>query len=156
MGMMSRLGGEWKTITGGQIYAGGAWRTLVAIQIYSGGTWRQVANFTPPPSGGTGGTITVAASPNPCGTTRSAGIITTPTCTVTPSGGLAPYTYAWSILDGGLATIANPTLASTTFTRSSVPPNTEIDEIARCVVTDSLGTQATATVQLFFDHESLN
>jgi hypothetical protein len=151
MTMKIRLGG-WKDITGGKVYAGSAWRSLVAIKVYANGAWRDVANFSPPgPSGA--GTISATASPNPCGAVGLTRTVVTPLCTVTPSGGTAPYTYAWSITVG-TCTINSPTSASTRFTKTGVNSGTEYDATAQCVVTDALGSTATVTVSLFFEHDS--
>lgn len=156
MTMLTRLGGEWKTITASKVYVSGAWRTIVAIKIYAGGAWRDVANFTPPATGGGGGgggTLAAVAEPSPCTGFAANSVVTTEPCTITPSGGLAPYTYAWSIISG-TATIASPTSATTTFQKTGVPLGLTREATARCAVTDSLGTSTTVTVSLSFEHDS--
>jgi hypothetical protein len=150
MPIQVRFGGAWRAITGAQVYAGGAWRQLVAAQVYSGGAWRQVANFTPPGGGGGGGgSLAVTTSSNaisglgaPSSTT-----VTTNSVTATPSGGLAPYTYAWSFVstDGQSYTINSNAVATTTVTGSGLPLDTANTCTIHCVVTDSLGTTATTS-----------
>lgn len=58
--------------------------------------------------------------------------ITTNTITTTPTGGVAPYTYAWSFVSGDAVTVLSPTSAATQF-RS----NTTASAVYACTVTDS-------------------
>lgn len=153
MGMLVRLGGAWQTITKAKIFASGSWRDIVAAKIYAGGAWVDAANFTPSGSGGGGsGTLSLSVSPNPCQGTSTGSTVTTSYCTVTPSGGKAPFTYAWSITSGSCS-INYPTQAFTSFTKTGVALHTEADAVAKCVVTDSLGATASITVDLQFFHE---
>ena len=153
MPLQVRVGGAWKTISGVKVFKGGSWRTIKALLVYANGAWRTVANFTPAgPSGGGGGALSLSVSPNPCQGTGFSSTVTTTNCTVTPSGGAAPFTYAWS-MQSGLATINSPSFASTAFTRNSVPLGGEIDVVAKCDVTDSLGVHSSITVDVQFFHE---
>ena len=146
MSVLVRLGGAWRTITGAQVFSGGSWRTLVAIQVYSGGAWRQVGNFSAPSGGGGGGggTVSVSISPSPFSGTGS----TTPSLTATPSGGLAPYTYAWTVVSSTAPmTVTHPSLATTTaYSTTTLNPGDSINATLRCTVTDSLGTVGQADV----------
>ena len=147
------LGGAWRDITAGQIFISGSWHKLASAQQYNGGQWRTIANFTPPGTGGGGGgSMTLKVSPNPCGSTTNSTTISTPFCTVTPFGGLAPYTYSWTATNGARAN--TPTQASCNFTMMGVAQFNEVDAIATCVVKDSLGVTASISVNLFFDHDS--
>jgi len=154
MGMKVRLGGEWRDITGGKVFKDGSWRNLVAIKVFAGGAWRDVANLTAPAvpeSGGGGGTISLsvpdfsAAGPGP---TVSAN------AQATPSGGLAPYTYAWSVISSSPAMV---TISPTNVAKVSVSGNVEggnISCVVRCVCTDALGTTAQADANgslIYFD-----
>lgn len=148
MTALVRLGGAWTPLTGGKVYAGSAWRTLVAIKVYASGAWRDVANFTSAPSTdpGTPGptTFSVTASPP----FLDASSPTSPvggSVTVTPTGGLAPYTYNWS----SSAAISRPHSATTTISKT-LPFGGDFEGIATCVVTDSLGTAVGVTVDLSF------
>lgn len=153
MPIQVRIGGTWNTITSSKVFAGSAWRSLKAIQVYANGAWRVVANFTPPGGGGGGGgALSLAVSPNPCQGTSASSTVTTPNCKVTPSGGQAPFTYSWTA-QSGLFQINSPSSATTTFTRNGVPLNGEIDVVAQCSVTDSLGVHASITVNVQFIHE---
>jgi hypothetical protein len=175
MAVQIRKGGSWQNITGCQVYANGAWRTIVAIKVYRSGAWRTVGNFTAPPpapsgggssggggggssGGGGGGTITVMVSPTSVTKTGVNASQTSASITVTPSGGLAPYTYACSFVsqDGNATYVINtPTLASTTVTASGLGTDTPSTCSIHWVVTDSLGTSATsATVPITFDRVS--
>jgi hypothetical protein len=154
MAVQVRLGGTWNTITAAKVFAGSSWRSLKAIQVFANGAWRVVANFTPPGGGGGGGgALSLAVSPNPCQGTGFSSTVTTPNCTVTPSGGQAPFTYAWTT-QTGLFQINSPSSSKTTFTRNAVPLNGEIDVVAKCVVTDSLNVSSSITVNVQFIHES--
>jgi hypothetical protein len=163
MTMKVRQGGSWQTITAGKAYVGGAWRSLVAIKIFASGAWRTVANFTPPSGGGGGtgggggggtgggGTLSLSASPSSLYTTSFSSSMTSDPCTITPSGGLAPYTYAWTMI-AGTAGITSPTFATTTFTKTT---SGIANVTARCTVTDSLHVTASVDVPMTFERQGL-
>lgn len=80
---------------------------------------------------------------------------TTTSVTVTPVGGTAPYTYAWSYVSGTTATVTSPTAASTTFSRSassSTGAGSSYNGVYRCTVTDSLSNTATVDVTVTTTH----
>jgi len=132
-----RAGGSWHTLTRGGINRGGAERTLTRGEIYKGGAWHALFTFVTP--------LTATASPGEVfggGSSHTPIAITTNSTTVTPSGGLGPYTYSWS---GSQP--AYPTNATTYFTET-VAPFGEILTGSVCTVTDSLGHTATATVDI--------
>lgn len=135
MAMLMRLGGAWKTISAGKIFASGAWRNLKAVKIYAGGAWRDVASFVQP--------ITLAITPSPFAGRGPGPIVTSSSITATPTGGSAPFSYAWTVLSGAV-TINSPTLASTTVNGNISGGN--ISATLQCVVTDSFGSTATQTV----------
>jgi hypothetical protein len=121
----------------------GVWRNLVSVRAYIGGQWRDLANFAPP--------LTLSASPaTVTGAIFGAGTaITTPTA-ATPSGGVAPFTYAWARLTGPASAVAgSPTSGTTTFSMPLLAG--QADEAAfRCTATDALGNTATADVAAVF------
>lgn len=83
-------------------------------------------------------TLAASASPASLYTVAYTASITTPSTTVTPSGGTPGYTYAWSWLSGGSGIAINsPTAATTSFTGSGMARGDDFSGIARCVVTDS-------------------
>lgn len=163
MGIKVRKGGVWRDIASGKVFANGSWRDLVQIKVFKGGSWRTVANFTAPaepPSGGGGGggggTITVTLDKGHVEAVSSNAVILTEPVTATPSGGRAPYTYAWSIVShdtNATYSIISPTLATTQVKAAGIPEEDSGTATFHCVVTDSLGTTATsATIPAGFTH----
>jgi hypothetical protein len=157
MAVQVRKGGVWQTITGAQVFANGAWRALVAIQIFANGAWRQVGNFTTPAGGGAA--ITVSLTDPGLSTVGPSSTLTSAAMHATPSGGVAPYSYAWSIVSadpGPTFTINSPALASTTVTAASIGPiGSNVACTIKCVVTDSLGNTGTsANADMSFQHSS--
>lgn len=156
-------GGVWKDIAGANVFANGAWRSLSAIKAYVSGAWRDVANFTPPGGvGGGGGGGSLSLSVSPASTFRHANntVLTSPSITCTPSGGLAPYTYVWSFVSqDGFATytINSPTLATCSVTASGCPEDQTVGCVIHCSVTDSLAVHATTdNVPTNFENFSLS
>lgn len=80
--------------------------------------------------------------------------VTTTSTTATPTGGIAPYTYSWTIVDvtTGDWAIDSPATASTTFSSFFVAPGSNALATFQCTVTDAIGSTAgtnivTATAQ---------
>jgi hypothetical protein len=71
---------------------------------------------------------------------------TTGSITVTPAGGTAPYTYAWTKVSGATITADSSTAATTTFTATSLTSGETRVAIFRCTVTDNVAATATADV----------
>lgn len=140
--MEVRKDGAWRTISSAEAYVGGSWRTLRYAEAYIDGEWRKIASFVQALSLSVSGTAAFS-SVNPMTTDRSV---------ATPTGGLAPFTYAWTILSQtGLSglTINSPSSASTTFT-ASVPSGNNGSATFRCTATDALGTTAHDDVTVGF------
>jgi hypothetical protein len=97
----------------------------------------------------TASAVTVSESGTPV-ITGTAGSETTPAAVASPSGGLAPYTYAWTFSVGGASiVITSPTAASTTFSASGLSSAGETRSgTAVCTVTDSLGQTGTCSVSV--------
>lgn len=132
-----RVGGSWRTITRGEVYLGGSWRMLTRGEIYKGGAWHTLFTFVSP--------MTASASPPTAfgeGNSPHSVIVSSGTVTVTPGGGLGPYTYSWSAPD---VTVRVPASANTDF-YATLLAGQEIGTVASCLVTDSLGATATANV----------
>jgi hypothetical protein len=80
-------------------------------------------------------------------------VISSPTCVVTPTGGTAPYTYAWTLVGTsglGLAAIDAPTSASTTFSATSLSDFLPLEATFRCTVTDAGSVVGTIDVRVSF------
>lgn len=139
--MEARLNGAWRTINTAEAYIGGQWRTLKYAEAYIGGTWRRIVSFVQ--------ALSLSLNRAPFfGISSSASPMTTSSCTATPTGGLAPFTYSWTTLSqSGLTgfTINSPSSASTTFTATVTAGDGHTGFAnVRCTVTDALGTTAHA------------
>lgn len=144
MGMKVKdAGGTLRTISSMEVKDGSVMRSIVSMKVLDGATLRTVATFTSPLSA-TPSTLTQATT-----STTSSFMISDPV-TCTPSGGLAPYTYAWTIISG-TAGVGSPSSASSTFSKTVSGFGTPEYATAQCVVTDSLGDTATVTVSLVFE-----
>jgi hypothetical protein len=93
--------------------------------------------------------MTASASPTSLYKTGPTASQTTASVTVTPSGGVSPYTYAWTLLSGSTLTVNSPTAATTTFSKTGMISGDSFDATYRCTVTDSTGgTPLTATADV--------
>lgn len=136
--------GTLRTIVRGSVMVDGTLRPLKSVRVRdSGGTLRTVfsglkvsSNFT---------SFTGFGSYEP--------VISSPTCVVTPTGGTAPYTYAWTLVGTnglGLAAIDAPTSASTTFSATSLSDFLPLEATFRCTVTDAGSVVGTIDVRVSF------
>lgn len=89
-------------------------------------------------------TVTVD-SPYAVVLSSSTGTLTTTQVSVTPSGGTAPYTYAWAKVTGDTVSINAPTAATTDFSGTPASNETLAGEY-RCTVTDNAAATASITV----------
>lgn len=145
-----RKGGVWRDITACKIFEQGVWRDLVQVKIYKSSAWRTVANFTAPAGGGGGGGGTLALSLNNTVIegSGSLSLIHSNPIVCTPSGGLTPYTYVWSIVSHdafAIYSVVTPGLASTRVNASGISSGVTGECVVHCVVTDALGTTATSS-----------
>lgn len=111
--------------------------------------------------GGGGGSPAMTASAYPAtvngaAATSSTVTILTSFTLATPSGGTAPYSYAWSLVtsSGGTWSIGHSTLSETQFVCAGVADGAGYTADFKCQVTDSDGHSAftntvTATVTNF-------
>lgn len=75
--------------------------------------------------------------------------------TANVSGGLAPFSYSWSVLSFSAAatpTLTAPIFATTTVIQTGVAPEALETATLQVVVNDSAGQTATATVPVSFNH----
>lgn len=139
--------GTLRTITRAIFRQAGIDRQLKFARVYDGGTLRTVAVFAEP--------LTVAISPLGVTVVGNSSTLTTGTVTASPTGGFAPYTYAWTRLTNGggnPSTASAPAAATTSFTKTGLAPEQDATDDWRVTVTDSAGTTATAdtTAQFFY------
>jgi hypothetical protein len=140
--MRVRTGGAWRPVTSGRVRVNNAWRTLTRAMVYHDGAWRDGAVFTPPLSLALNSGSAFAFTVPP-------GTAVTDPITATPTGGLGPFTYSWTRIAGSVGTAATPNSATTTFSQFMGASET-VSATFRCTVTDSLGSTATAEVEVTF------
>lgn len=142
--MQVRLNGAWVTPSSAQVYFNGAWRTLVSGQAYVSGAWRKAVSFVQ--------ALTLAVSG---GYAKATTPTMTASLTATPSGGLGPFTYAWSVVSStNLSSIAfsSTSVASPNITATVTSGNPGDSGMAtvQCTATDSLGSSATTQRTAYF------
>lgn len=108
---------------------GGTWKSCVLWRNI-GGVWKVV-----------GGQVTAVASPSAVsgagpGTPST---VVSNTSTVTPSGGVAPYTYDWEYVSGDAAISVDADTSATTSWRKVLAAGALASATWRCKVTDSTG-----------------
>lgn len=143
MNIYGKVSGSFRTVTQPYAKAGGAWRTCTAVYAKSGGSWRQV--WAP-----AGPALSANLSPGSVsGSGTGNGPLTTDSCTCTPSGGTAPYSYAWTYSSGdGAISADSGSAASTTFSVSGTAQETKTGAW-HCHVTDSVaGSTNTGDVSI--------
>lgn len=127
-----------KTVTSVRIAVGNLPRRVTRIVGMVDGQTRTLARFVPP--------LSVTLSPlSVSGSQRSdtATPVQTASMLATPAGGLAPFTYIWTI--GSPGVVLSPGSARTGFRHPSVQPF-ETEFLAVTVtVTDAIGATATAS-----------
>lgn len=98
--------------------------------------------------------LTASASPTSVSGSQSTPVggptsinITTNATTVTPVGGVAPYTYSWALIaSNGAWQIGSASSATSNFTAPSVVRNGTRTGTFRCTVTDAIGQTAPVDV----------
>ena len=151
----ARDGGIWRTITSPAVRVSGSWQPVQNAWVRVSGAWQNfyaaVTSFTASASPTFVTGLNIISAPDDCP-------VTTNSTTVTPTGGVAPYTYSWAYVSGDSATVNSPTSATTTFSRNvfiNNPGQSFIRSgVYRCTVTDSASQTATADVDVITDHAS--
>jgi hypothetical protein len=102
--------------------------------------------------GKTAGAAMSAAAPNILAqrSTNTTGVVSG-TSTATPTGGTAPYTYAWAISGASQGMAAGGTTTATLGMSKSCAPGALNNETWVCTVTDSAAHSATATISVELD-----
>lgn len=114
----------------------GTLRTVRTLKVMDGGSLKLVGNFYDD--------VAVSITPFAVYGGAMSGQVSTDAATCNVSGGLFPYTYQWTLLSSsgpGVPFAISPTNRITSF-RGQIGS----DATFRCTVTDSLGTQGSATV----------
>jgi hypothetical protein len=147
--------------------AAGTLRTITQVKVRDGGNTLRTCSFvkvrdttnTLRTVYSTGAALSASASPSfTFGITLGTGTAVTDSTTVTPSGGTAPYTYAWTVLSythpTTSPTINNPTSATTAFTQTGIVPGGGYGAVMRCTVTDAAAATTTVDVDASFTDAS--
>lgn len=132
------VGSTTKDAARASVYPSTTAKRATRIEAWNGSAWKLVQSFAPP--------MTLAITPSGVEGSDSQAFpvfVTSDTATATPTGGVGPYTYAWSIASPIFA--QTPSAASTAFS-GTVSPGSPLSGTATCTATDSLGTTASATV----------
>lgn len=146
-----RQGGALREIKRLRLLQLGSLRDIRVLKQLNGGTLRIVGQFAP--------ALSVSASPSSVSGATSSfsgppqGVVTNST-TATPAGGVAPYTYAWTITGQGSPGALSPNAAKTAFV-ATVPCGETYSNTATVTVTDAIGQTATDTVAAQFTHADL-
>jgi len=133
MSFNMKVSGTWQTLTKGYVKIAGTWQQIQSAWVKVAGTWQQVyVWFTASVSDSTPSGSNSGAAPS--------GSVTSNTTTVTPSGGTAPYTYAWTIngspATSGPFTCTAPTGATTAWNATVGALDADKNEVWKCTVTD--------------------
>lgn len=146
MPLKAYVGGVAKNPASATARVSGATKSVRRIEVYDDGAWHVGHSFIGP--------VSLSISPGDVsvdGDGSGIANLETPLVTATPSGGLGPFTYAWTRTGGTTASATSPTAANTSFLKTSVPPgSTFYTANFQCLCTDSLGQTATASCTATF------
>jgi hypothetical protein len=148
MTLKVRDGGTLREITAFKLKYLGVERNVRAAKVYHSGALRTFYEASDP--------LTATASPSAQIAISALSEITSAPVTVTPTGGLAPYTYSWAVTSfaGTTPTIGNAGFATTDFSQINVGVGALHNCSFTCTVTDALGSTATAVTTVRFKRET--
>jgi hypothetical protein len=125
--------GTWKNATP-FVNDGGTWKPVQIGYVNDAGTWKIFYSA-----------MTASKSGDASGGRLGAGSVTTNSVTVSPVGGIFPFSYAWTYQSGDVFTLSNPgpsTSAHTTTFTTTVALFQTKSAVYRCTITDSVGSTA--------------
>lgn len=136
------------------IKRGGAWVSPPSIykkkdsawiipQLYTkrSGVWVNIDAVVAPPPSPPPPTLSASGGGTVSGTRVGTGDAYSSPATITASGGVTPYSYAWSYYSGDSIAITSPSSASSTFYRTLANGNSS-STVVKGTVTDALGATA--------------
>lgn len=135
------VGSDLKPTTKCKVLDGATLRNIIRAKVLDGSTLRTVATFSTP--------LTLTSAPtyqymSSYGYPQGSGLIT-----ASPTGGVGPFTYVWSVLNGG-GGVSAPNAATTQVTSGTLVMGETKNVSVQCVCTDNLGQTATATASVDF------
>ncbi len=74
----------------------------------------------------------------------------TANCVANPTGGTAPYSYAWSKVSGGAIVLTSTNTQTTTVSAAALGPAETRTAVFQCIVTDAAAATKTATLNVSF------
>lgn len=140
MSVYAKVGGVWKNVGTDSSRLSGAWKTIVGGWTRVSGTWKRIIGTDLSAS---------ATNHNPVGFAFPGNVATTDFTTVNPSGGVAPYTYAWSYVSGDAAIFlfGSSTSATVRWRRGISSISDFFTAVWNCRVTDATGAYYDVTVE---------
>lgn len=140
MPLKAVIGGVEKGAVRVEVTIGNAQKRVTRIEAWNGSAWKTGQAFVLPMSVTQSSLGTIVTDK-----IFNLELVISQPVTAVVSGGLAPFTYAWTILSGPGVSASTGNKATTTL-RITMGLGNNVFGTARCTVTDSLGTTATVDV----------
>lgn len=131
------IDGAFRTIKGGTVWLNSTPRKVTRGQAFINGAWRNLVSFASP--------LSLYISPDSISgsvTANSLQTVYSDAATAVVAGGVAPFSYAWSVLSGGAA-LTSPASAITSVSKT-LGVNSSATGTIRCTCTDAVGATVTA------------
>jgi hypothetical protein len=130
----------------GSVPNGSLWHDADGNELFIrvSNAWVKIANIS------TGGaSFSAQKDSDAYGFIFGAGTCTSNTVTITPSGGVGPYTYQWTVPTGpGIGIVGNLTDNNVEFSKV-MAAGEKADVVATCTITDSTGAKASIAVYVY-------